>query len=90
MTVRRAYVAAGILLVTATVGVGLFLGLRGSAGGVGAKDPTINQYSAKFLCGTIPSPADAFGKPLAPGTYNTEINIHNPNNFEVKIGRAHV
>ena len=37
-------------------------------------------YSAKFLCGTIQrSPAGAAGGPLLPGTYETAINIHNPN-----------
>ncbi len=47
-------------------------------------------YSAKFLCGTIPhlptNPQEpAAGFPLAPGSYRTAVNIHNPNNVEVRF-----
>ena len=34
--------------------------------------PTFFQYAVKFICG--PSPGDI----LAPGTYFTAINVHNP------------
>jgi hypothetical protein len=47
-------------------------------------------YAVKFLCGTIPhNPADPQealpGFPLAPGTYRTAINIHNPNTVRVQF-----
>jgi len=47
-------------------------------------------FSAKFLCGEIPALDEylAEGSPLAPGSYRTAINIHNPNplavTFEMK------
>ncbi len=66
------------------IALGVFLSTQGQASDSAAKDPNINQYSAKFICGTVPSPADEF-KPLAPGLYNTEINIHNANDFPVTI-----
>ena len=34
------------------------------------------EYAAKFVCGTVP--AGTSGSPVAPGTYYTTINIHNP------------
>jgi len=37
-------------------------------------------FSVKFISGEIPAPGDpAEGSPLAPGSYRTAINIHNPN-----------
>ena len=33
------------------------------------------EYSAKFLCGKVDKPGTA---PVQPGTYDTSINIHNP------------
>ena len=36
------------------------------------QDAPILQYAVKFVCGRSP------GKPVAPGIYNTAINIHNP------------
>jgi hypothetical protein len=41
-------------------------------------------YSVKFVCGT--QDADCCGcAPVRPGTYATEINIHNSNNVEVPV-----
>src|SRR5436309_13357381 len=42
----------------------------GSAGGL--------DYSAKFICGTIPGPGEVGPGPLSPATYWTAVNIHNP------------
>jgi hypothetical protein len=41
-------------------------------------------YAVKFLCG-IQAECDCHCGPLRPGTYATEINIHNGLDFEVKI-----
>jgi hypothetical protein len=35
------------------------------------------EYSAKFLCGVVEGKESA-GAPVGPGTYETSINIHNP------------
>lgn len=44
------------------------------------------SYSAKFLCGSIPPAGHPeLGFPLAPGTYMTAINLHNPHPFGVKF-----
>lgn len=51
---------------------------------------SVNQYSSKFLCGTILSPASALGSVLAPGVYNTAVNIHNANDFAVTIQKKAV
>jgi hypothetical protein len=66
-----------------------FGGGSAASGSTVAADPGINQYSAKFLCGTIASPASPLST-LAPGTYNTAVNIHNPNNFAVTIQKKAV
>ncbi len=52
-------------------------------------------YSAKFVCGTISdsitvSPLESSGQPLAPGTYFTAINIHNPNEDVAEFARKAV
>ena len=56
---------------------------------------SILVYSAKFVCGTIPdsitvSPLESSGQPLAPGTYFTAINIHNPYEDAVEFGKKAV
>ena len=56
---------------------------------VGNTTTIVNQYAAKFLCGEIPSPASP-SQILAPGVYNTAVNIHNPNNFDVTIQKKAV
>ena len=38
--------------------------------------PQFTEYAAKFLCGTVAAGTTA--GPVAPGTYFTTINIHNP------------
>ena len=44
-------------------------------------------YSAKFLCGEIAAsgPSLELGQPLAPGSYRTAVNIHNPNEESVEF-----
>lgn len=54
-----------------------------------ANPTVVNQYASKFLCGNISSPASA-SQVLAPGVYNTAINIHNPNNFDVTLQKKAV
>jgi hypothetical protein len=40
------------------------------------------SYAAKFVCGEQPADSTALGEPtVRPGSYATEINIHNPNYF---------
>jgi hypothetical protein len=40
------------------------------------------SYAAKFVCGEQPAGSTALGEPtVRPGSYATEINIHNPNYF---------
>jgi hypothetical protein len=68
---------------------GGFGGSATAGSSASAADPAINQYSAKFLCGTIASPATGLNT-LAPGVYNTAVNIHNPNNFDVTIQKKAV
>lgn len=36
------------------------------------------QYSAKFICGVAPVTKPPLGGPVAPGTYYTAINVHDP------------
>ena len=92
MKVRRLYLAggAGVVVAVAAAAVGLFLGLGGGAGGAAnAYDPFVNQYTAKFLCGTIAPDAagmpDPFTQPLAPGVYHTDINVHNASNPNINV-----
>jgi CARDB len=44
--------------------------------------PTVFEYAAKFLCGLQRDPEDTR---LTRGLYATEVNIHNPNDTEVKF-----
>ena len=80
-----------LLILGAAVAVLLLAGVRpgGATHVPNAPAHAVNQYSAKFLCGLITQEADPF-KPLAPGTYNTAINIHNPNDFQVTIQKKAV
>ena|SRR2546425_1061247 len=48
--------------------------LLGSASAFAQAQIRLNQYSAKFLCGD----AKELGTTVRPGTYETSINIHNP------------
>jgi hypothetical protein len=92
---KRLLLGGSFSVVLALSALLAFLLLDGFGGGAAAPgsaeavDPAINQYSAKFLCGTIASPASATNT-LAPGVYNTAVNIHNPNNFEVTIQKKAV
>ena len=46
------------------------------------------QYAAKYVCGTATSNAGTAGAGIvAPGTYYTSINVHNPNKEAVDIGK---
>jgi hypothetical protein len=43
-------------------------------------------YAAKFLCGELKRPAAAVQEgPVAPGSYATAINVHNPHGYPVGI-----
>ena len=47
------------------------------------------QYAAKYVCGTAGSAATASGAGIvAPGTYYTSINVHNPNKAAVEIEKV--
>lgn len=50
--------------------------------GVGAQQVPTLQYTAKFVCRKPISP-DTVMPPVAPGTYYTAINVHNPSNRSV-------
>ena len=88
---RFLFGGAGALLALAAIAILVLTQVQsGSATHVvGSPAHAVNQYSAKFLCGPIFGPADPFS-PLAPGMYNTAINIHNPNDFQVTIQKKAV
>ncbi len=77
-----------LLAVAAAIAALVVTQVQPSGAQVGAQ-VSVNQYAAKFLCGEIPSPASP-SQILAPGVYNTAVNIHNPNNFDVTIQKKAV
>jgi len=81
-----------LVAVAAALGTLLFTHVElGSASHVQSSPAhSVNQYASKFLCGDIASPASATASVLAPGTYNTAVNIHNPNDFSVTIQKKGV
>ena len=97
--ISKGILPTGLVLVmlAAVVALAAMLGARDEASGShGALHP-VNQFAAKFLCGTLPGPASPVPIPgttgtgiLAPGVYNTAINIHNPNNVDVLIQKKAV
>ena len=66
MTLRR--------VVPATIA--LFLGSASAFAQVAQEQIHFIEYSAKYLCGEAKEEAS-----VRPGTYETSINIHNPNLF---------
>lgn len=78
-----------LLALLAAVAVVATGAIPGNAQVSSTSTTAVNQYAAKFLCGQIPSPASP-AKILAPGVYNTAVNIHNPNTFPVTIQKKAV
>ncbi len=92
MTPKRKFFFGGFgTLGLVLLAVGLMFVARAdtSDAQVGNTTTSVNQYASKFLCGNIPSPASA-SQVLAPGVYNTAVNIHNPNNFDVTLQKKAV
>src|SRR3990172_1972254 len=81
---------AGLVLLAAAAALAALAvtQVQPSGAQVGAQ-VSVNQYAAKFLCGEIFSPASP-SQVLAPGVYNTAVNIHNPNNFDVTLNKKAV
>ncbi|MDO8614123.1 MAG: hypothetical protein Q7T33_00105 [Dehalococcoidia bacterium] len=87
---RFLFGGTGSVLVMLLVAMALLVVMQPSTGGAQAGSTTaVNQYASKFLCGVISSPASP-AQILAPGVYNTAVNIHNPNNFDVTIQKKAV
>ncbi len=88
---RFLFGGAGLLLALAAVIILVLTQVQSSSAThvLGSPAHAVNQYSAKFLCGPIAGPADPL-KQLAPGMYNTAINIHNANDFDVTIQKKAV
>jgi hypothetical protein len=65
---------------------------EGAAKAVEAQAAQVFQYAVKFVCGSALPTAPAAPHPVAPGTYFTAIDVHNPNsgtiNFTKKFARA--
>src|SRR3954451_16191105 len=78
---RKKLVLAALLLGTATVGAEAAQSIEveqyqaRTAG-------TVASYAVKFVCGTLPT---ATHPGFVPGSYQTAINIHNPNPTAVKF-----
>ncbi len=88
---RFLFGGAGALLALAAITILVLTQVQSGSATHGGLAPAhaVNQYSAKFLCGPIAGPADP-NKQLAPGMYNTAINIHNANDFDVTIQKKAV
>ena len=89
--IRNRFILGGLgtaLVVSMAALAVLIGGYAGTSAQVGTK-AAVNQYASKYLCGAISSPASA-SQVLAPGVYNTAINIHNPNNFNVTLQKKAV
>jgi hypothetical protein len=61
--------------------VGMFV----TAGAGPASAQQLLEYAAKFACGTAVSTRTVPVPPVAPGSYFTAVNVHNPNKDEVKF-----
>ncbi|MDO8614122.1 MAG: DUF11 domain-containing protein [Dehalococcoidia bacterium] len=89
MNRRSLYAGLGSLAIAVLAALVVLVATQApSEAQVGAKS-SVNQYASKFLCGVIPSPASP-AQVLAPGVYNTAVNIHNSNDFDVVLQKKAV
>lgn len=61
-----------------------------SAASEARSQATKYQYAAKYVCGVAPRPGTSGYGIVAPGTYFTSVNVHNPNQGGVEFRKKFV
>ena len=84
---RSSTLSAGLSCAAAVIAMGLGIGaVQSETSGAAAPVPQMFEYAVKFVCGR---PAQE-QRPVAPGFYFTDINVHNPNNEAIKFRKKFV